>query len=204
MSNSIQATPQMTSEYIAWSSNICGSDSDTIVVTVITPPLADAGPNQTITYGESASLQGQGGLAYVWTPSNDLDCPDCQNTNASPMQTTLYTLMVIDSFGCIGYDSMLLELKYNDTLFVPNLFSPNGDGHNDILYVRTFGEFESIHFRLYNRWGKMVFETFDENIGWDGNYKGILQPLEVYVYYLEANTLDGKKIQQKGDITLMR
>ena len=112
--------------------------------------------------------------------------------------------MVTDSFGCVGYDSVLLELKYIDTLLVPNLFSPNGDGHNVILYVRTFGEFENIHFRLYNRWGKLVFETFDENIGWDGYYNESLQPLDVYVYYLTANTLGGESIQQKGDITLMR
>jgi gliding motility-associated-like protein len=104
----------------------------------------------------------------------------------------------------VGIDSMFLELKYKDTLFVPNLFSPNGDGHNDILYVRTFGIFENIHFRLYNRWGKMVFETYDENIGWDGYYNGVMQPLDVYVYYLVGNTLDDKIIKQKGDITLMR
>jgi gliding motility-associated-like protein len=99
---------------------------------------------------------------------------------------------------------MLLELKYIDTLLIPNLFTPNGDGHNDILYVRTFGEFENIHFRLYNRWGKLVFETFDENIGWDGYYNESLQPLDVYVYYLTGKTLGGESFQQKGDVTLMR
>ncbi|HIF13922.1 MAG TPA: gliding motility-associated C-terminal domain-containing protein [Bacteroidetes bacterium] len=204
ISNAIQSTPLTTSEYLVWSNNMCGSDTDTFVVTVIIPPVADAGADQVINYGESGSLQGQGGISYMWSPSGSLDCPDCQNATASPSQTTIYTLMVTDSFGCVGIDSVLLELKYMDTLFVPNLFSPNGDGHNDILYVRTFGVFENIHFSLYDRWGKLVFETFDENIGWDGYYNGVQQPLEVYVYYLIANTLDGKTIQQKGDITLMR
>jgi gliding motility-associated-like protein len=204
MSNAIQSTPLTTSEYLVWSNNMCGSDTDTFVVTVIVPPVADAGADQVINYGESGSLHGQGGISYMWSPSGSLDCPDCQNATASPSQTTIYTLMVTDSFGCVGIDSMLLELKYMDTLFVPNLFSPNGDGHNDVLYVRTFGVFENIHFSLYDRWGKLVFETFDENIGWDGYYNGAIQPLEVYVYYLVANTLDGKTIQQKGDITLMR
>jgi len=204
MSNAIQSTPTTTSEYFVWSNNMCGSDTDTFVVTVVVPPVADAGSDQVINYGESGSLQGQGGISYMWSPSVSLDCPDCQNTNASPLQSTIYTLMVTDSFGCVGIDSMFLELKYKDTLFVPNLFSPNGDGHNDILYVRTFGIFENIHFRLYNRWGKMVFETYDENIGWDGYYNGVMQPLDVYVYYLVGNTLDDKIIKQKGDITLMR
>ena len=66
--------------------------------------VADAGADQIINYGESGYLQGLGGVSYAWTPSNDLDCPECQNTNASPTLTTIYTLMVTDSFGCVGIE----------------------------------------------------------------------------------------------------
>ena len=64
--------------------------------------------------------------------------------------------------------------------------------------------FENVHFRLFNRWGKLVFETMDESIGWDGYFEGVLQPVDVYVYHLTASTLDGQTFIQKGDITLLR
>ena len=84
------------------------------------------------------------------------------------------------------------------------MFSPNSDSNNDILYVRTFGRIKDLHFRLYNRWGKLVFESKDPDFGWDGYYNGEIQAVDAYVYHLIANTEDGEVIEQKGDVTLMR
>lgn len=87
--------------------------------------------------------------------------------------------------------------------FVPQVFSPNGDGENDILYVRGF-KILSLKFIVYNRWGEKVFETTDKNIGWDGNYKGKDAQSSVYVYYLDAEVEDYGRYTQKGNVTLMR
>lgn len=86
---------------------------------------------------------------------------------------------------------------------LPNAFSPNGDGNNDILYVRGLGISE-LRLRIYNRWGELIFETNDPAFGWDGTYKGQPQEQEVYVYYMDAILETGEVVQEKGNITLIR
>ncbi|GAA4314880.1 hypothetical protein GCM10023143_25920 [Compostibacter hankyongensis] len=90
-----------------------------------------------------------------------------------------------------------------DEIFVPNAFTPNGDGNNDILLV--YGNtITSMRLVVYNQWGQKVFESRDQKTGWDGTMNGRKQPVGVYVYYLEATLQDGKKVEKKGSITLIR
>jgi gliding motility-associated-like protein len=94
-------------------------------------------------------------------------------------------------------------------LFIPNLFSPNGDGMNDVFYPRGVGLKEVTSFRVFNRWGEMIFEKTnialnDESMGWDGTYKGQSLPTDVFVYTLEGICETGEKISWKGDISLVR
>jgi gliding motility-associated-like protein len=88
-------------------------------------------------------------------------------------------------------------------LDVPNAFTPNNDGVNDKLFVRGYG-ISKMRWRIYNRWGVMVFESIDRQQGWDGMYKGSMQPNEVYHYVLDVEYFDNSKSQKKGDITLLR
>jgi gliding motility-associated-like protein len=177
---------------------------DSIVVCVNPLPNIQALSDTTIMEGGEASLNASGGVDYLWSSDLIIDCPDCPQIQVSMDSATYFYLSGLDSNGCSGLDTVLVNVLYNDTLFVPNLFSPNMDGNNDVLYVRTFGRFENVHFRLFNRWGKLVFETMDETIGWDGYYDGTLQPVDAYIYHLTASTLDGQTFIQKGDITLLR
>ena len=94
-------------------------------------------------------------------------------------------------------------ISFNGLVGVPNAFSPNGDGVNDVVKVEGRGIVELV-FRIYNRWGEKVFETHDKNIGWNGIYKGVLQEMEVYTYAVEAKLVDGKIVPLKGNITLLR
>jgi gliding motility-associated-like protein len=86
---------------------------------------------------------------------------------------------------------------------VPNAFTPNGDGANDVLYVRGVGV-EELEFKVYNRWGQLVFETTDIRQGWDGTFKGKEQEMESYGYTLMVTFIDGSKIKKQGNITLLR
>ena len=86
---------------------------------------------------------------------------------------------------------------------MPSAFSPNGDGANDVLYVRGFGVKE-MEFRLFNRWGELVFFTSDMDIGWDGTFRGQLQEVEVYVYTLTGTFDDNKAFDKQGNISLLR
>jgi gliding motility-associated-like protein len=92
---------------------------------------------------------------------------------------------------------------YNDVIFVPNAFTPNGDGKNDIVYVHN-EEIKSLTFTIYDQWGELLFMSTDKSNGWDGTYKGNKEPVGVYVYYVKAIMNDGHEVNQKGTITLLR
>lgn len=96
-----------------------------------------------------------------------------------------------------------IYISFTGLVGVPNAFSPNGDGVNDVVKVEGRGIVD-LTFRIYNRWGEKVFETHDKNIGWDGIYKGMLQEMEVYTYAVEATLINGETVPLKGNITLLR
>jgi gliding motility-associated-like protein len=105
--------------------------------------------------------------------------------------------------GC--NDSICKNINVRDVpvIDVPTAFSPNGDNHNDVFYVRGHGV-ESFQCRIYNRWGELVHTITDLNVGWDGTYAGVPQEMEVYVYTLDATLIDGNIVAEKGNITLIR
>jgi len=98
---------------------------------------------------------------------------------------------------------MTVFIEFENIIWVPNIFSPNGDGSNDILFVRGKG-IQSVLFFIYDRWGEKVFETTDINLGWDGTFNGEPMNKAVFVYYVEATFIDGSKATKKGDVTLIR
>jgi len=107
-------------------------------------------------------------------------------------------------FNCDSVISIDLTIESCESiLFVPNIFSPNGDGQNDILFVR--GEYiQEIIFRIYDRWGEKIFESNDINNGWDGNYKGKPLAVGVYTYYVKVKLNDGNDDIKKGNVSLVR
>jgi gliding motility-associated-like protein len=147
------------------------------------------------------------GLSYVWSPSDYLNIATGSKVISTPQNTITYTYTVSDTLGCVGVN--YITIVVNDVIceepyiFVPNAFSPNGDGLNDVLYVR--GDLlEKVEFAVYNRWGEKLFETKDKNIGWDGTYKGEACSPGVYVYYLDATCLGGIPYLHKGNVSLIR
>ncbi|MBI3717617.1 MAG: PKD domain-containing protein [Sphingobacteriales bacterium] len=112
-------------------------------------------------------------------------------------------LRAYNSFGCADSISQKVEARIVTGVVVPNAFTPNNDGKNDVLYVKAFGV-SKMTFRIYNRLGQKIFESSDIESGWDGKYKGVLQPTDAYAYTLNIEFFDGKKQRLKGDITLIR
>ena len=146
-------------------------------------------------------------FSYEWSPVEDLKPSKGTKVTATPQNTTIYTYTVTEKHGCQKSDTLLIMIKdvicEEPYVFVPNAFSPNGDGHNDILYVHGL-TLTNIDFAIYNRWGERIFATTDPNIGWDGTYKGKLCEPGVFVYYLTATCIGGDQYVKKGNITLMR
>lgn len=217
--NILTATPQEnvvianppTSQWVyvdANGSNGC-FDRDSIYVSVGTlsgAVTAQANPEYVVPGSSSTLTASPSGYSYVWYPQAGLSSPYSQITQAAPEQTTLYTVSITDGI-CTKSASVkvnVLEVVCDRTyVYVPNAFSPNGDLENDVLYVRS-AIATKILFRIFDRWGEMVFETTDQNIGWDGTFRDKLLKPDTYDYYLEATCVQGEQKIIKGNVTLIR
>lgn len=126
-----------------------------------------------------------------------------QNPSHAYLNQGQYTivLVVTDQWGC--KDTAKKDISISLLPQVPTAFTPNGDGANDQLFVRG-GPFEKMHFRVYNNWGELVFETNDQKIGWNGTVSGVEQPMSVYVWVLDVETFNKKTIHKSGDVTLLK
>ncbi len=201
------ASPTVTTTYtVIGTDGVCFQDVQQVVVIVHDVPTVDAGENVIIVSGETVPLNGQGnGSTFSWTPPAGLSCTDCPNPQATPQQTTTYTLTVTNEFGCQRRDSIVIRVGCNDdVVFIPNAFSPNEDGQNDLFFVRSKGLRNVEYLRIYDRWGKVMFESNSLNNGWDGTNNGKPVTPGVYVYHLKAICSNGQPILMQGNITLVK
>ena len=148
--------------------------------------------------------------SYTWTPARGLSCTDCPQPIASPKYNTVYTVTAIDDNGCRETKQVqVIVLCQNSNVFVPNTFSPNGDGSNDVFYVRGKGLDRVKSLRVYNRWGELVFERVnfavnDPTVGWDGTFKGKKLTPDVYVYQVDVFCDNSESIRFEGNISLIQ
>jgi gliding motility-associated-like protein len=190
--------------------------SNIIVVQLNNPPIIELGDDLTITYGDEVQLSASVtpvNSIFSWAPTNYLSCAtpgtNCLNPFANPTDTSnLLVLVAADpTTGCTNSDSLVIRVKTNYDIFIPTAFSPNGDGNNDVLYVRNPpNQFKSgrFLFRIYNEYGEKVFETEYKEFGWDGKYRDKFALPGVYIYHLTGLYADDKPIDQKGKFLLMK
>ena len=147
-----------------------------------------------------------GNYNYQWIPTTGLSEPNAPETNAIPLETTTYTITVTDEYGCSLSKEVTIEvlpLECDEPLvFVPNTFTPNGDGKNDVLYVRS-SILKEFTLRIYNRWGELIFESNSLDKGWDGTFRGMNCEQGVYDYYLKGTCINDESIIKKGNISLI-
>jgi len=149
-------------------------------------------------------------VSYTWRPTNGLSCTDCPNPIASPKFNTKYIVQFVDSNNCRNTNMIqVIVLCKNANVFVPNTFSPNGDGSNDVFYVRGRGLDRVKSLRIFDRWGEVVFEkkdfpVNDPSVGWDGRYKGVKLKSDVYVYQVEVFCENSQVIQFDGNVALIQ
>jgi len=198
------ATPLLTTTYLVAVNTGCGNILDSVTIKVNSLPLVDAGNDTTIFLGSSIVLMGTGGTSYQWNPQAGLSCSNCANPTASPSSSTTYYLMVTDANGCQSTDEVTIAIEpVASIIFVPNIFSPNGDGLNEVLDVQGSG-YESVYFAVYDRWGEKVFETTSIDTDWDGTFRGKHLNSATFVYLLEVVYIDGEAYTEKGNVALVR
>ncbi len=147
---------------------------------------------------------------YNWTPGRYLSCTNCAVPTITPLLNTTYTVSVTDIYGCTSQNSITVNTICNEkNYFMPNTFSPNGDGTNDVFYPRGNGLARIQTLKIFNRWGNLVFERSnftanDPAMGWNGMFKGQKAEADTYVYYVEFICENALIIPYKGNVTLIR
>ena len=205
------AQPTITTNYILTATDTLGCPKpgyDTIRVTVLPKVKAFAGRDTLIVAGQVLQLNASGGENYEWTPSTGLNNISISNPVSilnGNIDSIRYKVYVTDLQGCLDSATMLVRIfKTHPQIFVPTGFTPNGDGLNDVLKPIAVGIKSIEYFKVYNRWGQLVFSTTINGQGWNGQIGGKPQTTNTYVWMVKAVDYLDRPVFQKGTATLIR
>ncbi len=191
--------------------NPYGTDVATQLIIVDSLPIIEAFPDQiALSLGDSVDLwvvANNPDVDYAWWTTDTASIGDTTlsavNVTPTTPNQTIYYVYVTGSNGCSNVDSVIIDVELTDVIAVPNAFSPNGDGYNDVLRVLGPG-IKSMSLVVFNRYGQQVFESTKQENGWDGRVKGTQLDPAVFAWYLEYTLTSGLKGKQKGNVTLIR
>ncbi|MCX6258765.1 MAG: PKD domain-containing protein [Bacteroidia bacterium] len=209
-SSSPIASPIVTTLYTVTVTNVytCKKSAD-VSVFVQQPPYIQIS-DTTIIIGEMVNVPGTPlfHVEYTWSPSYGLSCDNCYNPVFQPLQTTTYYVTITafagDRICYVTHDSITISIEAEYSLDMPDVFTPDGDGVNDVLYVRGWGLKSLIEFKIFDRWGQLLYSSDDISKGWDGTFQGQKQNIDTYVYMVRAMTYGGKVLEKNGMVTLLR
>jgi gliding motility-associated-like protein len=205
---------------LAGSYTVCVRDANnctTSATAIIGEPLpksVNAGNAVTIELGNSTHLEAVqspfGNIGtFSWSPVQGLLCATCRQTDAAPTETTIYTVTFRDAAGCDYTDTVRVTVNKTRPVFVPNVFSPNGDGYNDVFHPFANGAVRQIkRLQIFDRWGELIYEATNlpinnDRYGWDGTFKGKLVTPATFVYRIELDFIDGAVQTYNGDVTVV-
>ncbi|MCR9289086.1 MAG: choice-of-anchor L domain-containing protein [Bacteroidetes bacterium] len=204
-------------DVIVQDANGCEEDQD---ITIVTPAEVNVDlltPEIEISWGDQTQIQTITNVplneiqSVSWTPSFGLSCVDCLDPMANPTETTIYTVTITDENGCQDKGNILIRVTKDQNVYIPNAFSPNGDGANDVFMIfsdgKSVAKIES--FLVFNRWGETVYEQYDFQPddpahGWDGVHRGQKTNAAVYVWFALIEFVDGTVELYEGDVTLTK
>jgi gliding motility-associated-like protein len=204
-SNNTSVNPTTTTIYTVTGSvgGLCPGTA-TLQIVVNPLPYVYAGRDTIINVDESYVLNGVGNVpvGFLAPTSTPLICNFCPIVEVNPSETTCYMLKGENEFGCVSYDDVCVNVKYDYQIFIPNSFSPNGDSENDIFIPNGYG-LVSIRLEIFDRWGELIFESKDDEIGWNGKNKGVICEQNTYIYRAQIKTVYGNTVYKAGHISLL-
>ncbi|MBL7750320.1 MAG: gliding motility-associated C-terminal domain-containing protein [Chitinophagaceae bacterium] len=205
------ASPPASAQYVltSFENNGCPKPGrDTVQVIMLPKVNAFAGRDTAIVVGQPLQLRASGGETYFWYPPtglNNVAIADPIAQHDGSIDSIRYWVRVIDEAGCLDSATLLVKIfKVNPQIFVPSAFTPNGDGLNDLVRPLAVGIEKIEYFRIYNRWGQLVFTTTINGEGWDGKINGRDQGTNTFVWLVKAIDYLGKPVFQKGTVTLIK
>jgi gliding motility-associated-like protein len=203
------ASPDKTTTYSLTARD--GSCQQTVSVNVVVHPRPglSAGQDTSILAGQSFALHpvdidNSGFTSWQWSPPDGLDNSSAQDPVASPQQSTTYTLTAGTDGGCSAVATVTIKVFNAASIFVPTAFTPNGDGHNDVLKAIPIGMKAFDYFAVWNRWGQRVFYTTDAGTGWDGTIGGRPGEPGTFVWKVSGVDFKGDKVLREGTVILIR
>ena len=176
---------------------------DRVLVTVRPQIFANAGNDTAVVKGQPLQLKGSGAEFFAWSPENGLNKPSASDPVAVTNRDISYVLKAYNSYGCYDMDTIqVMVFQTLPNIFVPNAFVP-GSVNNE-LRPKAVGISSIDYFRVFNRWGQVVFETKELNKGWDGRMNGVIQSNGTYVWMISGTDYTGKKVVKKGTAVLIQ
>jgi gliding motility-associated-like protein len=182
------------------------------LATTSTKTVIVKGPTPNVRYPDKAALENVPlqlqarsiGASYSWSPGTDLNNANIMMPIFKGTTEMDYVITITDNLGCTTIDSQLVKVFKEVNIYMPKAFSPNADGRNDLITPITVGIKQIKLFRIINRWGVIVYEAKSTTPGWDGRYKGAPQPMDGYVWEIQAVDYFGKNHSRQGSFTLIR
>jgi gliding motility-associated-like protein len=196
--------PETTEITVVGSDEFGCQDSESRTIIVHPEPFAFAGPDVEVNWGDLISLYGQASdsVDFEWSPTTYMEDPDDLTPILLPDESTYYELSVVDQYGCTSRDTVFVKVIL--PIYVPNTFTPDGDGLNDVF--RAYGDnILEFHMQIYDRWGDLVFESFTVDKVWDGSKNGgdhYVQD-DLFVWRIVYETKNGKE-ELTGHVTILR
>ncbi len=175
-------------------------------IAIIAPPANLR--NEPVNAVQNRDLQLQhrlfSGSSYLWVPTTGLNNPTISNPVFNYNQQQEFLIKISTTQGCIITDTILVRMFKERNIYLPGGFTPNGDGKNDQMIPRLVGIQKLVFFKVYDRWGQLMFQTNVERKGWDGYFKGTKQPIETYSWVAEGIDIDGKVLRVTGNTVLLQ
>ena len=188
---------------IATSSNGCVSDTVSKAVNIFATK-AYAGADTIVATNQPVQLNATGGLLYQWSPATGLNNPNIANPVAIPQNNMSYIVTAYTPIGCATSDTIFIKALKGPAIYVPNAFTPNDDGKNDRFRFIPVGMKEVNYFRIYNRYGQLVYSSTNAQPGWDGKLNGKRQPAGTYVWMVSGKDYNDAMQTQRGTVVLVR
>jgi gliding motility-associated-like protein len=205
------AKPTTTTTYLLTVRDTLGCPKpvrDSVTVSVVPRVMAFAGNDTTIVANQPLQLNATGGTGYAWLPVTGMNDGSIANplvTLNATVDTITYRVRVSTPEGCFASDDMKVTVfKTGPEIFVPSAFTPNTDGKNDVLKPVAVGIKSLTYFKIFNRWGQVVYSSTDLSHGWDGKINGVTQATDTFVYMAEATDYLGNVFKRKGTVVLIR
>lgn len=173
-----------------------------VVIDAPLPGITYPDANAIINYREQLQAR-LIGRTYLWEPARGLDNPNSPAPIFQGVDPQLYTVKITTDKGCVTVDTQYVKTRKNVQIYVPNAFSPGKDGRNDYLRPAMMSFKQLNYFRIYDRWGKLLFETKSDMPGWDGKVKGQYAESQTVVWMVEGIDIDGRVVKQQGTTILI-